>query len=226
LTYQELAKRFARELEATLGPRFAGLFTYGAACFPPSPVTDLDGHVLLNGPLDDDERRALDALDERLDTGDLEMDVWYITLDDARRSERPTFQRDTSRVDDMWAIHRAHVHAGRYVPVAGIDPREIVPEPTWEELDVDLQRELADLEDATEGEYAVLNLCRIAASYANRNVVMSKLQGALWAFGALPDEHHAVIREALEGYRTMTFGRVDARPFYAVMREKIEAVRF
>ena len=139
-----LRDAFVAELDAMLGDRFVGLFLYGAVCFPPSAITDFDGHVLLRDQFDDEDRVAIRALQDRLrplPLGD-EFDVYYVTMEDARRREKPTHQWDPRNVDQSWAIHRAHVHAGRFVHVKGPDPRNIVPIPTWRELDEALQGEL------------------------------------------------------------------------------------
>ena len=223
MTPDQFARAFVEEVDSTFGTHVVSVFTYGAAMFPPAPVTDFDAHVVLDGPLDENGPRAIDQLHARIG-GDT--DVWYITLDEARGSGPPLDQRGVLR-DEAWPLHRAHIHAGRYAVLAGADPAEFVPEPTWDELDTALRHELDWLSERLDvhPEYCVLNLCRIAASYANHDVVISKLQGALWAFAALPDEHHALIRSAIDGYRSHTFGKIDARAFYDVMREKIEAVR-
>lgn len=206
----EFANAFVDEVTGAFGGHVASVFTYGAAMFPPAPVTDFDAHVVLDEPLGADGIRAINELHERLG-GDT--DVWYITLDDARGSASPADQRGVLR-DEAWPLHRAHVLAGRYRVLAGIDPATFVREPTWDELDTALQHELVWLCERLEEvpEYCVLNMCRIACSYANRDVVFSKLQGALWALAALPDEHHGVIRAALDGYLTKTFGKIDAKP--------------
>ncbi len=229
-----LRDAFVAELEAALGSRFAGMFMYGAACFPPSSVMDFDAHVLLSEPLTDDDRAKLDEAHARLrelPLGDA-MDVWYVTVDDARLSAPPTHQRKTTMSDSSWALHRAHVHAGRFVRAAGPDPREIVPVPTWPELDDALQRELKGLsghfDDAPA--YVTLNLCRILASYENRDVVLSKLQAGIWAIGALDVEHHARIRSALSSYEAGTWGSevaelADTPEFYGEMVRRIERAR-
>jgi hypothetical protein len=218
-----IADRFLEALLRTFGDNVAGVFTYGAALFPPSPVTDFDAHVLLHRPLDEAERTSWRALHDGLP--DLDLDVWYITLDDAKRSELPLHRGNLEIRDEAWALHRAHVHAGRYVTLYGIDPIEIVPVPTWEELDEALQSELDDALRSSYGEYSILNLCRIYCSYANHNVVFSKLQGALFALAALPDEHHATIRAALDGYRRGEFKKIDAQPFREAMVPLIERER-
>ncbi|MEX2538632.1 MAG: aminoglycoside adenylyltransferase domain-containing protein [Actinomycetota bacterium] len=197
------------ELEAMLGNRFVGLFLYGAVCFPPSPVADFDGHVLLDAPFDDEDRANIRAVYERLRSipmGD-EMDVYFVTIEDAAKSAKPAHQWDPKNVDNSWALHRAHVHAGRFVHVKGPDPRELLPIPTWPELDDALQGELSfvasHLDDAPA--FCTLNLCRILASYESREVVMSKLQGAMWAIGSLDAVHHDQIRASLRMYASHDF---------------------
>jgi hypothetical protein len=229
-----LAEAFVAELGGVLGEKFAGLFLYGSACFPPSAVIDFDGHVLLSQPMSDNDRQAVDAMHARLrplPLGD-EMDVWYITTNDAAKPEIPVHQRNTQLSDGAWALHRAHVHAGRYVSVAGADPLDLVPEPAWPELDHALQNELAWLpkhfDDAPA--YCVLNLCRILCSYGNTDVVMSKLQAGLWAIAALDVDHHQRIRAAIAAYEAGSSGAgVDAlagvSEFFDEMSARIEKAR-
>lgn len=181
----------------------ASTYLYGALLFdnPPGWVLDLDFHVLLHRPMTDDELAAIRALHLRLDP--LDLDGYYLLLDDARRSEPPRSQLKVfpltveelfqGPVDHAWALHRAHVHAGRYQLVEGLDPREVVPKPTWPELVDALDREAEFvLEHPEHPEYAVLQACRIAFSRATRNVVLSKHDAALWALEAIPSMAPAV----------------------------------
>jgi hypothetical protein len=233
-TVATLSDAFVAELKATLGPSFSGLFLYGAACFPPSSVIDFDGHVLLNEPLTDEDCKNLDAMHARLrplPLGD-EMDVWYITLEDARSAKPPTHQRNTTMSDGSWALHRAHVHAGRFIQAAGPDPRDIVPVPTWPELDDALRNELRWLSDHFHDApaYVTLNLCRILASYENRDVILSKLQAGIWAIGALDVDHHPRIRTALSSYEAGKSGAgepelEDVQSFHEEMTAKIDRAR-
>ena len=204
-----LTDAFVMELEDTLGPRFVGMFQYGAACFPPSPVSDFDAHVIVADTFTDDDREAIRAMLRRLHSlpmGD-DMDVWYVTLDAASRREPPQTELRPGFRDESWALHRAHVHAGRFVGVKGPDPRTILPEPTWDEIDAALQGELDYVEEHLEDApaFGVLNLCRILYSYEMRDVVTSKLRSAVWAFAALPAENHDVIRSALDAYATKRY---------------------
>jgi hypothetical protein len=199
-------------------------------CFPPSPVSDYDAHVLVRDPFDDDDREAIQQMYGRLrslDGGD-DMDVWYVTIAEASERASPQTQLRPGFRDESWALHRAHWHAGRFVVDRGPDPRTIVPEPTWDEIDASLQGEMEFVEDHLDDApaFSVLNLCRILYSYENRDVVIGKFQSALWAFGALSSESHALIRRALDAYRTKHYAiDEDVTPFFEEMSGRIARAR-
>lgn len=214
----DLTQALESELEAVLGPRFVGMFRYGAVCFPPSPLTDYDAHVLVDGPFDDDDRAAVNAAIDRIVASNgvarEDIDVWYVTSDAAGSADPPQTELRPGFRDDAWALHRAHWHAGRFIAVRGPDPRTIVPQPTWEEIDVSLQAALDDAAgDRTDdlGAYGALNLCRVLYSYETRDPVIGKFQAALWAHGYLDAGHHGVIRDAIEAYRRHSPGEKVAR---------------
>lgn len=233
-----LVAAFHDGLRTALRTKYSGLYLYGAACFPPSPVGDVDFHVLVSEGLNEEERTALEALHARLASelplGD-ELDGYYITLDDASRSELPESQHAQDVDDEAWALHRAHIHAGRFVLVHGPDPRTIVPEPTWQELDTGLQHEFdwlsseGWLEDARA--YCVLNLCRILYSFETRDVVLSKFDAARWAFAVMDTEWHELVRAAMRFYlgtsseQDATTLRDGTRPFWELMRARIASAR-
>jgi hypothetical protein len=103
--------------------------------------------------------------------------------------------------DEAWALHRAHVLAGRYYVVAGIDPGTVVPEPTWAELEEALLGQLHFVEiHPEEPAYGILNSARIVYSFAKRDVVVSKYQTGQWALESLPAEWHEGLRAALRFY--------------------------
>jgi hypothetical protein len=199
-----------------LGAGFAGLFLHGAVAFPRPEnwAIDVDFHVLVQRPFVDAERADLRALYETLaQASELgkELDGYYVLLHDAARSEPPRHQLDLTMRDGAWALHRAHVRAGRYFLVAGADPREIVPEPTWAELEAGLRTEMRFIEthpNATA--FGILNGARILYSFATRDVVVSKYQAGQWALASLPSEWNEVVCAALRSYqRIATAG--DAR---------------
>jgi hypothetical protein len=198
-----LAAAWIEGVRGALGDVVASAYLYGSLLFdnPPGWRVDVDFHVLLDRPLDEEERAALRALHLRLDPDGL--DGYYLLLDDARRTEPPRSQLQvvptTARelfegpVDDAWALHRAHVLAGRVLVLDGVDPRGVLPEPSWEEL-ADALDDEADwvLTHPEHPAFGVLNACRITWSRRTRDVVRSKYDAAAWAAEALPDLRLAV----------------------------------
>ena len=93
------------------------------------------------------------------------------------------------------------MHAGRYFLVAGLDPRPLVPEPSWPEIDAALRSELAFIETHPHATaFGILNGARILCSLETRDVVLSKYQAGAWALAALPAEWHEMIRAAMRWY--------------------------
>ena len=223
-----LTDAFIAELESTLGDRFVGIFQYGAAFFPPSPVSDFDAHVIVSEPFTDADRVRVQAMIKRMASipGGDDLDVWYVTLDSIASADDPQTELRPGYRDGAWALHRAHVHAGRYVHTKGPDPREIVPVPTWDEIDGSLQSELDFALESDAHAYAVLNLCRILYSYETRDVVTGKFQTAMWALAALDVDHHPLIRQSVDAYANKTY-KVDDEigAFCEHMRERIARTR-
>jgi Domain of unknown function (DUF4111) len=198
-------------LDRVLGDNFASLFLYGAVAFP-RPVRwriDFDYHVFLRQPLNESDRaeiRTLCASLANLNELGADLDGYFVLLADAGQSEPPRHQLDLNIRDEAWALHRAHVHAGRYFLIAGLDPVAIVPEPTWAELEAGLRAELRFVNEHPEATaFGILNGCRILCSFENRDVVLSKYHAAEWALESLPAQWHDAIRAAMHYYsRTAT----------------------
>jgi hypothetical protein len=124
-----------------------------------------------------------------------------VLLADAAGSDPPRHQLDLTIRDEAWALHRAHVLAGRYFVVTGLDPREIVTQPSWDELEAALRAEttfVAAHPDAPA--FGILNGARILYSFATRNVVVSKYEAGQWALDSLPGEWHDGVRAAVRSY--------------------------
>ncbi|MEX2393908.1 MAG: aminoglycoside adenylyltransferase domain-containing protein [Actinomycetota bacterium] len=226
---QRLLDAFVTELDATLDDAFVGIFLYGAAMFPPSSITDFDAHVIVRTPFTDDDRARVNGMIDRIVAShDLErgyLDVWYVTEAAMRSHAQPQTELRPGFRDEHWAIHRAHWHAGRTVIVRGPDPRELVPPPTWQELDDDLQDALEDAAKHTNA-YGTLNLCRVLKSYEMRDVVTSKYHSALWTLGFLDAEHHAIVRNALDAYERHEPGAgVGSDGFRDLMLSKVKRAR-
>ena len=190
---EALVETFVEEISRILGPRLHGIYMHGAAVFPdPGPVLDVDCHVVLKKPLEEEERRSiievLDRLDEEHPGLGGAPDAYFVLLDAARSIAPPEHQLDTSIIDTSWALHCAHIRAGRYETLHGPEPTDLFPAPSWEDIDAGLMEQL----DYIRGHlsypaYCVLNLCRIVYSYTERDVVVSKLFSGEWAQERFPE---------------------------------------
>jgi hypothetical protein len=163
--------------------------------------------VILNDPLDEGEKLALKELHTALASDypplGAELDGYYILLYEARRSSPARHQWLDGVVDNSWALHRAHILAGRCIILSGPDPKQIYPKPTWSELESDLQGEL-DYVARHLGDYpayCVLNLCRLMYSFETRDVVVSKAGSSRWADEAFPEWTSLIdaVRKAYQG---------------------------
>lgn len=230
--------RLRDELRATLGDDLVALWGHGGMTAPDPSVRhgDLDTHAILaRHPDEETARRIQEAEDGVARDHGLESDAWYVLADDANRADSPPHAFRAGRADDVWAIHRAYWLAGRYVPLHGPHPGEIVPVPTWAELEIDLQRELEHLErhveardeDPYEATYAILNGSRILYAIEARDVVISKRSAGRWALEHLQGRWHDVLRAAGRAYDEEQSPE-DARllaasmgPFVAMVRKRL-----
>ena len=167
----------------------------------------------------------------------VELDTWYVIVEDARRPEAPRHAFRQGRRDTAWAVNRAHWLAGRYVHLYGAHPWELVPPPTWAEVEVDLSRELEHIErhvlegdtDPYEATYALFNGSRVLHSLETGDVAISKRAAGDWALQHLPDRWHPALRAAArvyEGHVTSadaTLLAVQMAPFVAMVRERLPA---
>lgn len=237
-----LCQAFLDGLPHALGDNLCGVYLYGALAFPDSrdSVQDVDYHVILEAPLEDPARRAVDELRRRLaaDFSPLgeELDGYFITLDDARRTAPPPTQMWPlwrTPVDAAWALHCAHIRAGRCVVLSGPDPLDVYPVPSWPEIEAALYGEIRyvdhHLEDAAA--YCVLNACRLMYSFETRDVVTSKRAAATWAIGTLSPRWQAPVAAALRVYGGQDDGEDrsvlerDVRSFVAAAWNRIARIR-
>jgi Domain of unknown function (DUF4111) len=199
-------ERVAQGLDDVLGASLVSMFLYGSVAFPHPEnwLVDVDFHVVVEHPFDAGERNAIHALYDELASASAfgrELDGWIVTLDDARRSSPPAHQLDPAMRDDSWALHRAHVHAGRYFRVRGLDPCSIVPTPSWSELEAGLCNELRYVETHPQHiAFGILNGCRIVYSVRHHDVVVSKHAAAQWARDALDPSWRPGIDAAVRAY--------------------------
>ncbi|CAN5743989.1 hypothetical protein BH18ACT15_BH18ACT15_04780 [soil metagenome] len=166
----ELCGDFRQGPQAALGHTFASLYVFGALAFPRPDrwLLDVDFHVLLHRCITNQERSAVRSLHGRLATKSAlggELDGYYILVEEAVRSDPPRSQV-WPQTDNAWALHRAHVLAGRFFLLSGIDPRPVVRAPTWIELVEALEAELGFIRAHPEhAAYGVLNGCRVLYSF-------------------------------------------------------------
>ena len=187
-TTRTVCRALADRLKAALPGTVHGIYLHGAMVFPETDrVVDLDAHSILNRPLSDAEKEAVQAVHRSLTeefpplTSD-DLDVWYILLEETGQSA-PQHQINPNLADTSWALHRAHLRAGYGIVLHGPPPWETFQAPTWPELEASLDGELKFVLDhaVRHPAYCVLNACRLMVSYQSRDVVFSKKTSAEWA---------------------------------------------
>jgi hypothetical protein len=233
--------RLRDELQAILGNDLVALWAHGGTTFPdhPRPSGDLDTYAVVDRQPNEQTVRRIEEAHATIAREDgVDWDAWYVLEDDARRSEIPRHAFRSGRRDTSWAIHRAHSLAGRYVHLHGVEPRGIVPAPSWAELEVDLRRELEHLErhvaegdnDPFEATYAIFNGSRIVHAVETGNVVISKRSAGAWSLEHLPSRWHAAIRAAGRSYdgkataKDAELLRTAMAPFVAMVRKRLPAL--
>jgi hypothetical protein len=195
---------FRRGLIEPIGESLVSLYLFGALAFPrpESWLLDVDFQALLARPPTEEECGEVRALHRRLaDRWSLgsKLDGHYLLAADGGSPRWPNCQV-FSNTDHAWALHRAHVHAGRFFPLSGEDPRNLLAEPTWEELEESLDAEMRYIIDNPQhAAFGVLNACRVLYSVRTRDVVVSKYAAAQWAMDELP-EWRMVIESAVRLY--------------------------
>ena len=203
----ELSDALRRGLDQILGDAFASLFLYGAVAFPRPERwrIDFDFHVLLHRPLGERELPGVESLYAELaQVSELgaDLDGYFVLLGDAAKSVPPHHQLRPDLRDEAWALHRAHVHAGRYFAISGVDPLDVVPQPTWAELETGLRTEMRFVESHPNATaFGVLNGARILCSFETHDVVLSKYEAGQWALASLPPEWHDALTAALRWYQ-------------------------
>jgi hypothetical protein len=233
---QRVCEAFRDGLEAALGGKLFGVYLYGSLAFPETQgMGDIDFHVVLSGPLTDEERSRLyelhDALKRDFPPLGGELDGYYILLADARQREPPRSEMWHRAVDRAWALHRRHIHAGRCVVLHGPDPKGLYPPAAWPEVEEALDWELRYVEDHLDQcpDYCFLQLCRLVYSFQTRDVVVSKAAAAEWGCGAFAEwrRHIEVAKRSYaclspEDHRLLLEG---IPAFYEYARGRIEGAR-
>ncbi|MEP6469481.1 MAG: aminoglycoside adenylyltransferase domain-containing protein [Chloroflexota bacterium] len=230
--------RLREELQLILGEDLVAMWAHGGTTFLQGPPrgADLDTYVIVNRrPAEQTAQRIEDAHAAIGRQAGVDWDAWYVLGDDARRPEAPPHAYREGRRDTSWAIHRAHWLAGRYVHLYGQEPADLVPEPTWSELEVDLRRELEHIErhvvegdiDPYEATYAIFNGSRILHAIETANVAISKRAAGAWALQHLPARWYPAIRAAGRSYDAQATPEdaallaTDMAPFVAMVRGRL-----
>ena len=235
--WAELRDRLGSEL----GDELVAMWAHGGTTSigDPAHAGDLDTYIILSRKPDEPTTRKIEEHHAALaEAHRVDWDVWYVLADDARRSESPSHAWHEGRRDTTWAIHRASWLAGRYVTLHGAEPGEIVTAPAWDELLVELDRELEHIErhvvegdtDSYEATYAILTGSRILHALATRDVVMSKRAAGTWALERLPVRWHNVLHAALRSYDGQgtrsdeQLLAAEMSPFVSFVREDLPAI--
>jgi Domain of unknown function (DUF4111) len=224
-------------LHELIGDDLVALWAHGGTLASAEPRdADLDTCVIIARPPDAATAKAIEQIHDTIqaDLG-VDWDAWYITAEDAGRSEPPPHAVREGRRDTSWAIHRAHWLAGRYWLLHGPPPAEIVPAPAWAEIESELDRELEHLEahvadgdtDPYEATYAVLNGSRILRSIDTRDVAISKRDAGAWSLDHLPARWHPLLHAALRAHGGKGAPDDDVllaagmAPFVAMVRDRL-----
>jgi Aminoglycoside adenylyltransferase, C-terminal domain len=225
-------------LQEILGGDLVAMWAHGGTLASTQPrQADLDTYVILARWPDEATVLRILHLQEAIE-GDLavEWDAWFITADDARGSTPPEHAFRQDRIDQSWAVQRAHWLAGRYWSLHGPPPDGMVLTPTMAEIEADLGEELEHLErhvdagdtDPYEATYAVLNGSRILHTLKTGDAAVSKGEAGTWALEHLPDRWHPLLEAALSNYDGLP-NPDDARllatgmaPFVAMVRGELQ----
>jgi len=190
-----------------LGDDLVCLVAYGSATRPDRPRHrgDVDTHGVLRVAPDPEAATRIEQVHDAIAAEfGIEWDSWYILERDARRPEPPSHALRRDLVDRSWSLHRAHWLAGEYILLHGSPAAELVPPPTWPELEAGLRGEAASIlrelaagrDDAPFAAYAVANACRILYSITSRDVVVSKRAALSWGRAHLPETWAPAIESA------------------------------
>jgi Domain of unknown function (DUF4111) len=225
-------------LQSILGDDLVAMWAHGGmtAAGDPAHSGDLDTYVVVRRRPDEATARRLEeAQRATAEAHGVEWDDWYVGVDRARRGDPPTHVWKQDRRDTTWAIQRAHWLAGRCLTLHGAEPQDIVPPPTWEDIESELDREVEHIErhvvegddDPYEATYAFLNGSRILRAIETHDVVISKHAAGVWALDNLLARWHDALRAALrtyEGVGTASDADVLAAgmaPFVSFVRDRM-----
>ena len=240
-----LAERFRQGLVDVLGNRLKAGYLIGSIVFERTVLrtADVDFYVVTHRALGPRDKEALGRMHRDLSRRFpplQDLDGYYLSTAAAKSTRRPrglVYAQDgrvrPGRLNETWALDRAHLWARAVVRIAGGDPRGIFRRPAWREIARELDREGVALRKdlARHPTYSVLNLCRLMHTWATRDPVTSKRASGEWARTALPADWRDLIDAALRAYRgrdgpgDRRVLRTQVRLFFEFARSWIRAAR-
>jgi hypothetical protein len=209
-----LVGAFDEGLNEALGEDLVASYVLGSAAAEEGRrghAGDIDFFVVTRRALSKEQIGKLRLLHRRLARryrfGD-DLDGLYVTAQAFRSPKKlmglgfDAEGRHRWAVDEMWATHRAHLHAGACLVLHGFEPDHELARASWTEIARELDKELARLrrDRRTHPVYSTLNLCRLMYSWKARECVISKRAAAHWAREALPGRWKPVVSSALRLY--------------------------
>jgi predicted nucleotidyltransferase len=227
--------RVVAEIEDVLGSALCAVYLHGSLATGSyyRPKSDVDLLVVVDGSLSDRMRhelavRLLAAFDARPTIGGLELSI--VQRRDVAQFRHPLpydFHFSEKWVHDMrqggtgrrgadrdLAAH-CTVTRARGIALRGAAPPAVlgpVSHDAFVDSIIDDFRWIADGGIHASPFYGVLNICRILHVVTDGpGEVLNKDQGGLWALEHLPEDHHAIITDALECYRSAADISVDQR---------------
>lgn len=217
------------KLQVSLGSNLVGVYLHGSLAMGSyyRPKSDIDLIVVAESKMSIENRKAVAEVvakhsQQKPTTGNIELSV--ITADTAKKIPVPVpFEvhystewhdkilsgdvdyRKTKTDIDLQS-HLAYVKQ-RGVVLQGKPIDEVFGEIDWQ---VFMAGVIDDFNWIVEDKhiletpfYAVLNICRVLQLVAeNIQQVHSKDEGGEWALQNLPEQHHAIIQQALDAYRS------------------------
>jgi predicted nucleotidyltransferase len=216
-------------LENELRDNLVGVYLHGSlamGCYY-RPKSDLDVIVVVQDKIGAATAKSAgiaiaEQAEKRPTTGNVELSI--ITADTAKNIPVPVpfefhystewhektlngdIEYDSSKTDIDLLSHLMYVRQ-RGVVLAGKPISEVFGEYDWQHF---MDAVIDDFKWILEDEhiletpfYGVLNICRVLQLMSeNSQMVHSKDEGGEWGLKNLPQEHHAIIQQALDAYRS------------------------
>lgn len=249
MQYQNVLDDFIAAAREILEEQLTGIYLHGSlamGCFNPDK-SDIDLIIVIGESITDEQKmkfmQRVAAINRQAPTKGLEMSIVlrkycspfvYPTPFELHFSpahlqwfcDRPQdYVRKMKGEDKDLAAHFAIIrrygiflYGEKIENVFGEVPREHYADSIWEDV-----REAKE-EILQQPIYVILNLCRVLA-FLEDGLYLSKKEGAEWAIKHLPDEDSAMVRSALECYRSnrnMVIGEERGRDFAEKMLARIE----